>query len=240
MNRNVDETQRRHGVNYRETLLGSVILVGLLLMAGPAIAKPSMAALDPQLEKAILAQDWEKVIRLLPKEAEPNLPVSLRLIKGHADLATNRNNESHCLFLRVRSERELQEWREWTEAFLRRHPGHAIALYLRGDSWARLRRWEEARACFQQGFRSDPNQALLRNAHGVVCAITQRYDEALEDLCRAAAAEPRLADAYANLGALAIAQREGATGAVTDLDQALAVSKDGVNFALAQVTQLGG
>lgn len=79
MNRSIiDHAKHTDRVNCKQTLVDSVLWVGLLLVVGPAIASASAGTQDPQLESAVLAQDWEKVIVLLSDGNEPNLPAPLR------------------------------------------------------------------------------------------------------------------------------------------------------------------
>jgi tetratricopeptide (TPR) repeat protein len=225
------KTRTRHshnrtgtGITFMTLLIAWTVLPALAAVAGPAVTG------DPQLEKAILAQDWERVIRLLPKEVEPNLPAPLRLVKGHACLATNHNNESLCLFLGTSSEIDLRQWAEWSARFLEQHPAHPIAYYFRGDAHGRLGEWDQATADLTEGCRFDPNHALLRNARGVVFAALGQANRAFEDFVIASEKPPHLADAFANLGAYAVQVKDGATGGIRDYDRAIALSP---NFALA-------
>ena len=57
----------------------------------------------PGIESAMLMEDWTAVITLLG--SEENLSPVLQLLKAHALLALNRNNDSVCLFLQGRSSR---------------------------------------------------------------------------------------------------------------------------------------
>jgi len=230
MNRNKTELKRGEPVRTREFLCATAILAGLLLVVvGPVAASP-MAELDQALERSVLAEDWEKVISLLPQEAEPNMPAHLRLIKGHACLATNRNNESLCLFLGASSEVDLREWEEWTEDYLEQHPESPVAHYFRGDSHARLKEWGQAISTFSIGCTLDPNQPLLRNARGVVFAGTGQTENSFEDFLVASEASLSLADAFANLGAYALLVKDGAKGGIQDYDKAISLSSE---FVLA-------
>jgi len=223
MNRSIDETQRRHRVNYRRTLLGSVLLAGLLLMMGPAVAKPAMAAPDPQLEKAILIEDWGKVIRLLPKEAEPNLPAPLRLIKGHACLATNRNNESLALFLRAKNAEDIQSWVAWCATLARANPQSPIVYYLQGDAAARQKRWIDANDLFSKALRLKPGNPLYLNARAVALAASTRLDAARDDFMAGAQSASALADFYASRGSFVLQRKTDPQKALAYYEQALKI-----------------
>lgn len=206
-----------------------LLFAAMLLQTSIAHAKP-ISELDEQLEQAILAENWEKVVSMLSDANEPNLPAVFRLVKGHACLATNRNNESLCLFLNATSQEGLLEWQRWSQDFATTHPESPIAYYFKGDSYARLEQWNQAIADFNTALEIDPNHPLALNARGIAHAGKQQFDSALCDLLNALHTNPRFADAYANLGFLAIQENEGPSGAIEDFNKALEISPD---FAIA-------
>lgn len=211
-------------------LFSIVLLFGVVtLQASTAGAQP-IAKVDEQLEPVILAEDWGKVVNMLSDVNEPNLPAPLRLVKGHACLATNRNNESLCLFLNTSSKKDLKEWQKWSQDFATKYPASPIAHYFKGDSYARLGQWDKAISDFNIALKIDPNHPLVLNARGATYATKGRWDKALLDLCKVVHTKPDFADPYASLGALAIQQKEGAKGAIEDFNKALGISPD---FAIA-------
>jgi Tfp pilus assembly protein PilF len=199
----------------------------IALSAAPAYgsaANPS--GIDPKVEQALLAENWQQVIDLLgPDEALKDSAVA-RLVKGHAYLAVNRNNESLCMFLSASGEEDLREWDEWANGFARRHPDGAIAHYLRGDALARLRQWDRALAEFGVALNIHPGHALILNARGVAYAIKSDWDRALADLAGAVVAAPSLADGHASLGTMWLHKKEGARGGLKAFDRALHISPD--------------
>jgi tetratricopeptide (TPR) repeat protein len=205
-------------------------LTGFLFTAVSPAATQMSSNLDPILEEAILTENWEMIVSLLPKKMEPNLPAPLRLVKGHACLATNRNNESLCLFLEASSETDHRRWKEWSTKFLKQHPSNPIAYYLCGDANSRLRQWGPAIAYFDKGCVFDPNHALLRNARGVAFVAMGQAERSFEDFLAATENSPYLADAFANLGTYALQVKDGAKGGIKDYDKAIALSTE---FALA-------
>lgn len=103
------------------------------------VTVPRSFAIEPFVEDAVLTEDWVKVSDLLTSvDTQTPFPV-LRLIKAHAYLALNRNNESQCLFLSVSSEDELKQWQKWSNDFVTQNSQKAIAHYFKGDSLARFR-----------------------------------------------------------------------------------------------------
>ena len=79
------------------------VFVILLLLVSVIVLKPLTVnaqpaqIVDKKVEDAILVEDWKKVAdKLGAVDPETPSPI-LRLIKGHACLALNRNNESHLV-----------------------------------------------------------------------------------------------------------------------------------------------
>jgi len=209
------------------TLLMSITLFVVL----PGILNAqSDPLLDQKVKKAILAEEWTKVVDVLgPDSNLTSLPVA-RLIKGHACLALNRNNESLCLFLSVTSEGDLKKWKDWTQEFAKKNPKSAIACYFEGDAFARLEQWDSALVALDKGLELDSNHALILNARGVTHVAKGEWDSAYVYLTKATVANDSFADAHASLGAMWIHRRTGAKGALERFSQALKVSP---NFALA-------
>lgn len=209
-----------------------VLLITALLTALPATAAAQTVSIKA-VEAAVLQEQWEQVAKLLESVSDdvkksPN-PV-LRLIKGHACLALNRNNESLCLFLSVTGPDDLEKCRVWAERLAARNSKDAIAHYFKGDMLARLERWDEAIAAFDHELTSHPHHAMLLNARGTAYCAVGRWDDALVDLTMSTLVDPRFADAHASLGAMWIQRRSGPGGAMASFLQALRLSSQ---FALA-------
>jgi hypothetical protein len=93
-----------------------------------------------------------------------------------------------------------------------------------------MKRWADAQSVFTGALKRDPQNAMLLNARGAVLSARQDWDSALLDLEAATKANPRLADAFASLGAVWIKKKTGAEGALAAFGQALEISP---GFALA-------
>ncbi len=208
-----------------------LLFCGVLFVFGQGTGNVQASQdVDKKVEAAVLVEDWTKVTELLA-DVNPQTPSPLlRLIKGHACLAINRNNDSLCLFLSVSKKDEFKKWEEWTKSFVERNPKSAIAYYFKGDALARLEQRDVALTVFNKALEIHPNHTLILNARGVTYAAKGRGKEAISDFTKATMVNNSLADAYANLGTLAIQQKEGASGALADFKKSLNLSP---NFILA-------
>lgn len=232
MNRDMSEAKCEHEMINKKNPYGSVLLVvGLsLLTVGPASANSTVMP-EPRLEKAILAEDWEEVIRLIPKKAEPNLPAPLQTVKGLACLATNRNNESLCLLLGASSKTDLSLWEQWCDGFLAKNPAHPVGYYFASDAAARLQQWEQAVVDANMALKINHNHVLALNLRAVVFAHQGKLNQAREDIERVLKiTDGQLADAWANLGYYWVQRQEGAQGAIRAFNRAIELSPE---FSLA-------
>jgi len=204
----------------------AVVLLTVGSTPDPAWTSPG-ETVSPAVEQALLAEDWRQVADLLagvtPKTPSP----VLRLLKGHACLAVNRNNESLCLFLSIAADDERQQWLQWADAFAQKNSQKPAAHYFRGDARARCGNLTDAQTSFTQGLQINPDHPLLLNGRGVVLALNKKWTEAKSDLTKAGG-NPKmpLADVYVNLGGMFIHRKDGAKGAVRAFDQALKISPE--------------
>ena len=205
-------------ISFLVAVLTTVVLTSLAISCTSGQGPISKAVV-----KAILAEKWEEVANLLPAEKTDSSPVA-KFIKGHALLALNKNNESLCMFLAASTEPGLQEWEAWTKYFVQRHAKNAIAHYFYGDALARLENWDATLQQFSDALKIKQGHSLVLNAEAVVHAAKKEWDKSISDLEQAIKENSSLADAYANLGFLAILQSEGAKGALLDFDKALQLS----------------
>ncbi|MBM4090932.1 MAG: tetratricopeptide repeat protein [Planctomycetes bacterium] len=179
---------------------------------------PAVAHVVPtDVQQAVLAGDWNQVWTILGAEKTNPEPVELRLIKGHACLALNHNNQSLELFASALNDVDRTAWQQWADAFAEEHPASAIAWYFRGDALARQKQWvspekdpEEAKQslgaaeCFDEAIRLDPNCYLALNARGVVAHAVGNTLAARVYFLKATKAKEDFADGYASRGTLNI------------------------------------
>jgi tetratricopeptide (TPR) repeat protein len=203
----------------------------------PPLDEVEKAVLQADTGVGTLRENWEPVVRLLKPVTVQTPDAVYRLIKAHACLAVNENNEAVCLFLSV-SEKDRQRWYEWVNGangiagFVARYPKNSIAYYYSGDAHARLKQWDKALTNYEEALRlaGSIQKALVYNARGVVYAHMENFAQARIDFDSATTTNSELADAWANIGSLRIHIKEGAEGALKAFDKAL---KSSPNFALA-------
>jgi tetratricopeptide (TPR) repeat protein len=203
----------------------SIVVVGHLAAASPAA--PVRLA---DVEQAALTENWTEVLRLLDGVDGKALDPVFRLIKGHACLAMNQNNESVNLFLSTMGNDDLRAYQDWAARYASRHLDSPIAQYFAGDALARQGKWDAAVEAFNRADKLRSPHPLVLNARGVTYAQQGRVSEARVDFHAASLSNPQLADAHANIGALRIQTKEGADGAMAAFRRAQQVSKQ---FALA-------
>ena len=203
-------------------MIARLVTVALLVATAvfQAQAADKVPAVPPDVEKAVLAEDWAKVAELIG-EVKPETPSPQRLIHGHAYLALNRNNESLVLFLGAAAPGDMESWQTYAQDLRAANPNTAVADYFVGDGLARVGKYDEAMAAFDAGLAKSPTHVLLLNAKGVCLARAGRLAEAKEYFEVVARPENRLADAHANLGWHWIQRGEAAEAAIAHFDAAL-------------------
>ena len=209
------------------------------LLAAGAVSASLQPQSDQQrrLPKA-WTDAWETVIKHCGDEEQLAKSPVHRAIKAHACLALNRNDESLGLFLSLENDADREAWQQWSSGFGRRvHEGanyingqKALAKYLEGDAWARLRKWEDAARCYRQATTLNDQCPLAWNAQGVAC-VYQKKEPDLKTLAdarqcfeKACNLLPTFADAHASLGTYYL-MIEAADTAVDEFTKAISHSK---------------
>lgn len=206
----------------------------LAFVAAFALVHPFARAADvvpSEVEKAILNEDWRGVVQLLPGVETNGASATVRLIKGHACLALNQNNESLCLFLNAAAQADIEGYEAWANSLAVRRPDKPIALYLKGDALSRQAKWAAALEAFSSAVKLNSDHALTLNARGVLYAQTGDLDKAGADFKAALKTNPHFADALANCGFRLLQKRTAAKGAEDWFEQAL---KESPKFFLAE------
>jgi tetratricopeptide (TPR) repeat protein len=201
------------------SVLVTAALVGILQF-GLASDQP----VSKEVEQAVLAEDWAKVADLLTPAKDQTLPPVARLIKAHACLALNRNNESLCLFLHTKAEEDIKQWVWWTDDLARRQPTAAVAHYLYGDAAARQKRWKAAIESFDASLRLGPQASLTLNARAVAHAAQAEWDASRENFIAAVNLNPPLSDLFASRGGYILQRRTDPQKALDHYEQALKIS----------------
>lgn len=185
-------------------------------------------SVSPAVELAVLAENWAQVATLL-KEVNPQTPSPvLRLIKGHACLAQNKNNQALCLFLSVTSDADRQTWHKWTEDFANQNSAKPAAYYLQGDGLSRMDLGHEAQAvaAFSQAVQLNPNHALSFHARGATYASLGKLDQAREEFKKATGNPGACAEFYTSMGTYMLQRRTDPKKAVEWFEKALKISPD--------------
>ncbi|MBL7040047.1 MAG: tetratricopeptide repeat protein [Pirellulaceae bacterium] len=226
-------------LHLRETCPARVCWVRLLIATLPALL-PAMATAQnismDEIEQAVLAENWEHLTEHLLKDVnERSADPVLRLIKGHACLATNRNNQSLALFASVLNDDDRTAWQTWADRVATKHPDNAIAWYSKGDAHARRKEWKAAADCFDRAIELNSQCYLALNARGVVAHAVGNTLMARVYFVKAAKAKEDFADAYANRGILNLGGMASARGGGPEefFKRAQLLSQDGPRNAVA-------
>lgn len=164
--------------------------------------EPTETVLPDDVKKALLSEDWQRVADLLDNVV-PNTPSPvLRLIKGHACLALNRNNESLALFASTLNDRSREQWQTWANDFVSRHGNIAIAWYFQGDAFARRKALDSASKTFDRAIELDAKCYLALNARGVVAHSVGNTLMARTYFVKATKAKEDFSDGFASRGTL--------------------------------------
>jgi tetratricopeptide (TPR) repeat protein len=229
---NRQSPRKLKGIDMKLLTLIMVAIATITHACAAARGQAANSEVTPEVEKALLADNWAKVADLLATVDTSTPSPVLRLLKGHACLALNKNNESVRLLKDTGKSEDDNQWQAWTGVFSASHPSRPIAAYLKGDALARQQKHEQAIAAFTAGLREHPNHALLLNARAVCYASLGKWNEAIVDLDDAAKVNPKLAEVHANRGSLSVRRSLGAPGALAAFNRSLEISPD---FVLAKI-----
>jgi len=197
---------------------------GLLWTPARCSAQSAAAPLDHALEAALLAETWPQVATLL-KDVTPRTPSPvLRLLKGHACLAVNRNNESLCLFLSLNADNDKEAWLAWAKDFAGRHPQNPTAHYLHGDALARLTKWDQSLEAFNKSLKINKHYALSLHGKGVVHAALWQLEPARENLREATKISTSCAEFYNSYATYILQRKTDPQKALKWFERALKIS----------------
>lgn len=234
--RRVSQVGRASNAKHWLRAIAPFVVGGVLsILGGAAPVSAGEPTLRDKAHRAALGEEWKKLADDLLREVTDDPRKSpdpvLRLVKGHACLALNRNNESVCLFLSVQTGEDKQQCTQWAVKVQTDNPDKAFARYFFADACARQAKWADAISAYAKALAMAPGRPLLLNARGVAYARSGQLAEARVDFAAATAdVKQPLADAHANIGQLVLQRKAGAEGAKRAFDKALQLSSD---FAFA-------
>jgi tetratricopeptide (TPR) repeat protein len=180
----------------------------------------------PAVEQALTVEDWTHVAALLAPVDERKPDPVQRLIKGHANLALNANNQALALFLSLRDKADLQRCRAWATRFAKEHSDNATAHYLQGDVLSRLGEHDAAVQCLSLSLKLSPRHLLARHARAVVYATQGKFEAAADDFRVARDLDPKLAELHVSYATYLVQKRADAQKALDSFEEALAISPD--------------
>ncbi|MCK5616360.1 hypothetical protein KAR91_81615 [Candidatus Pacearchaeota archaeon] len=198
------------------------------LQASLVNAEP-VPVIDNALEVAVLSEDWGKVAKLLDSVTPETPSPVLRMIKGHADLALNRNNGSVTLFYSMTVE-DMGKYAEWGKAFVSQNNDKSMAHYFQGDVYSRVGDLDQAHKHFTKSIETHKDNYLALNARGVISTLRKDYDGSMKDFNKALSIKPDFIDVNNNIAMMRINQGQGRKGAIKRFQS---VIKSDSSFALA-------
>jgi len=202
--------------------------IGLIMTAVSAAADETITP-GPQVEQALLAEDWRTLADIAQATDALTAGAVMRAVRGHSLLMMNRNDELLLLFRSLAPAADRQAWRQWTADFVARYPKQAVAHYLHGDALARLAQPDAALQSFDLALGHQPARvaapALI--ATGVILAGKGKDDQARATLKQAVLLHDELAEAHISLSNLLLLRR-APKGAQRSFTRALQHSPDAV------------
>ena len=124
--------------NIVKSSIALIVFIALSYFQINAQQISTLDRIDKAVETALLAEDWASVASQLPSETTATQSVVVRLIRGHACLASNRNNDSVHLLKDTGIAADYEKWLAWANKFESIHPTSPLASYFKGDALARL------------------------------------------------------------------------------------------------------
>ncbi|HOY30369.1 MAG TPA: hypothetical protein PKW80_00680 [Bacteroidales bacterium] len=155
------------------------------------------------IEAALLKHDWQTVYDDCFKNDSLLKKPETAALMGHAAIMLNKNNEAFFLLRSINNDSVARkEWQKWTEDFGKRFSEEAIAIYLKGDAYARNGQHENALECFNDAITMEKDFALPFNARGLIYELIGDTGHALQDFNRACKLNPQIAEFYISRGTL--------------------------------------
>lgn len=150
------------------------------------------------------------------------LPLDLQpVMAAHQDLAQNKVNKALCAFQNLTTPLSMPAIKKASAAHVADHPTDVTALALDADIKARHQEFDKALALLTKALEHASDPSGIYNQRAVVRAALGEFDGAHEDIAKAIAHDPNVADYYQNKGMLMLLSRSAAKGAKRAFETAL-------------------
>jgi len=157
--------------------IAKILFFFILSILFPVSSNGQNPNLIKEIESLLLKSEWDSLYELIHKSPESlsNDPI-IRMINGHTCLAINKNNESIYYFLETQVDSLLNEWFNYTKSLTVSNPKNAVAYYLAGDAYARLKQYDEAILYLDKSLGINPNFVLALVSKAVINAKNGNID----------------------------------------------------------------
>ncbi|MCP4684171.1 MAG: tetratricopeptide repeat protein [bacterium] len=184
------------------------LITTFAFMAVLIVSAPQVAAFDKQVEEAVVAADWNKVVESISPTLGMGADFPSRLLMMHACRATNRNNSAERQLDIEPIDKDRLAWFNWADSMRAAHPENTPVLLLWADARFKLRRVKEYQdegvslplASASRAIDLDADLAFAYKVRGDIYFGERRYDHALSDYKKAVELDPKLVEARFNLG----------------------------------------
>lgn len=194
----------------------------------------SVSLIEENLKEALVKKDWDKVIETANtwNEQEKTTPVPY-LVLAYAYYTKGDYQKVSQSLGPIDSQEKKEFLLGWTEEFVREYPQSSLSHLLKGDSYIRLKKYDDAVKEFDKAKELDQVFFLVYVAKGMLYTFQNNYDLAINNFTQAIKLQPNLADLYNNRGIVYYCQKKCEL-ALADFEQAV---KKSPTFTLAYLGQ---
>ena len=192
------------GGTARRTARWAVAVLAAVIVAGTALAQAFYrpVSVDPALEQAIVAGDWQQVLdrAITWQQADPEAPVSAQLIVFVSRRAQRRSAEARGASIRLRNaptkdQAGLSPGVQWGHILVAHQPDCAYAWELLSYALECVHDHDTAIRAAGNALRLKPDDPFAYDLRADAYAGRRQYDSAIADCTTSLTLDPR--DAYA-------------------------------------------
>jgi len=196
-----------------------------------ALLAPVASAIDKQVDEAVVAADWNKVVELLSPTLGTGADFPSKILMTHACRATNRNNSAERQLDVEPNPDDRLAWFQWADSMRTDHPKNPAVLTLWADARFKLRKLKEYQeegvsvplVSVSRAIELERDFAFAYKVRGDIYFAERRFDHALTDYKKAVELDPKLVEARFNLG-VAYEHKEDYDQAINEYTEALEMS----------------